>query len=182
MASPDTVTPSIAVAPPSPKAAPLPVLRVQASGDAIVQTLAEAARRGRMAGFEPGQPGSGVLFTTCAFSAPFDGLLDARATEVDGQTELRFSPRLKKKVLWIFVAVMVLSIWPGVVLTESLLASLLPSWDWLWGTTYWWYLPLSIIGAPWAIWSAVKKSRAEMAVSAVEMVGKVQKELGARQV
>jgi hypothetical protein len=77
---------------------------------------------------------------------------------------------------------LLISIWPGMPITKSLLASLVPSWQWLWGTMAYWYLPLSVIGAPWAIYSAIKKSRAELAVSAIEMVGKVEKELGAERV
>ena len=160
--------------------AEMPALRITATGQAIVQKLEEAAKRGRLAGFERGS--GDVLFKTCAFASPFDGELHARATASGDATELRFSTRMKQKLLWVFIVVLVLSIWPGLPITESLLASLLPSLPWLWKSTIWWYLPLSIIGSPWAVYSAVKKSKAEMAVSAVEMVGKIQKELGAQTV
>ncbi len=106
----------------------------------------------------------------------------ARAGGSGGVTELRFTTRLKTKLLWVFVVVLLLSIWPGLPITESLLASMFPTWHWLWGTAAWWYLPLSIIGAPWAVWSALKKSKAELAVSAIEMIGKIQKELGAQRI
>jgi hypothetical protein len=156
------------------------VLRVPLSNDAVVQKLEEAAKRGRLAGFERGT--GDVLFTTSAFSAPFDGELEAHAVNNGEGIQLRFSTRMKRKLLWVFVVVLILSIWPGLPITESLLASMFPFWPWLWKSTIWWYLPLSIIGSPWAVWSAVKKSQAGITVSAVEMVGKIQKELGAQQV
>lgn len=160
---------------------PLPVLFVDAPSDRIVQKLGEAAKRGRMAGFARGE--GDVLFKTSAFSAPFDGELDARTGSVQsGGTELRFTPRLKKPLIWVYIAVLLVSIWPGLPITQSLLASMVPSWHWLWSTTAYWYLPLSVIGAPWALWSALKKSKTELAVSAWEMVGKIEKELGAKRI
>jgi hypothetical protein len=146
--------------------------------DKVVAKLDEAARRGRLAGFELGD--NGILFKTSAFGHPFEGELEARAGgSTADTTRLQFSTRMKMKLFWIVVVVLVVSIWPGAPITKSLLASLIPSWPWLWQTTYWWYLPLSILGAPWTIWSYLKRSRKEIAVSAVEMAGKVQKELGA---
>lgn len=166
----------MAAASPSPDSKPLPDLTVELSPTGILTRLEEAARRGRLAGFEAGE--KGVLFKTCAFSSPFEGELLAHAESTDsGGTRLRFSTRMKKKLLYVFVVVLLVSIWPGMPITESVLASLVPSWRWLWATTVWWYLPLSVIGAPWSLWVAVKRSRQEMAVSAPEMVAKVEKEL-----
>lgn len=162
--------------PPTPE---LPALVVESSPQQIVERLETAARRGRMAGFERGVD-NGVLFKTAAFGGPFDGELAARAEALpSGGTRLYFSTRMKQKTLWIFIIILVVSIWPGAPITKSLLASMVPSWRWLWETTYWWYLPLSIIGSPWSVWSAVKKSRQGIAESAVEMLGKVEKELAA---
>ncbi|MBY0307875.1 MAG: hypothetical protein K2Q09_03955, partial [Phycisphaerales bacterium] len=107
--------------------------------------------------------------------------LDARTGSApEGETELRFAVRMQQKLLWVYTAVLLVSIWPGLPITKSLLASLFPSAQWLWGTTTYWYLPLAVIGAPWALYSAVQKSRRGIAVSAHEMVGKIERELGAR--
>jgi len=148
---------------------------VAATPQQILDRLDGVARRGRLAGFAPGE--EGVLFRTDAFGTPFDGDLEARAETDGAATTLRFSTRMHRKWVWILVAVLLVSIWPGTPITKSLLASLVPSWRWLWETTVYWYLPLAVIGAPWTLWSAVSRSRREIAVSAVEMVGKVQKEL-----
>lgn len=160
----------------TPGPEPLPALAVELSPTAILSKLEEASRRGRLAGFEQGE--KGVLFKTCVFSTPFEGELLARSEPTEsGGTRLRFSTRMNKKLLTVFVVILLVSIWPGLPVTESLLASLVPSWRWLWSTTIWWYLPLAVIGAPWSLWVAIDRSRKEMAVSAVEMVAKVEREL-----
>lgn len=175
LAAPSESQPANAATVQQPK---LPMLVVDSSPEQVVEKLETAARRGRMAGFERGT--DGVLFKTAAFGTPFDGELEARAGVVpSGGTRLQFATRMKQKTLWIFIVILVVSIWPGAPITKSLLASMVPSWRWLWETTYWWYLPLSIVGSPWSVWSAVKKSRLGIAESAVEMLGKVEKELGA---
>jgi hypothetical protein len=158
----------------------LPALVVESSPQQIVEKLETAARRGRMAGFERGVD-NGVLFKTAAFGGPFDGELEARAEVVpNGATRLHFSTRMKQRTLWIFIVILLVSIWPGAPITQSLLATWFPWWPWLWGAPfYWWYLSISIIGSPWSVWSAVKKSRLGISQSAVEMLGKVEGELGA---
>ncbi|MDP1661766.1 MAG: hypothetical protein Q8L55_07605, partial [Phycisphaerales bacterium] len=129
----------MAAASPSPVPEPLPVLGVELSPPEILTKLAETARRGRLAGFEKGE--KGVLFKTCVFSTPFEGELLARAESAGpGTTRLRFSTQMKKKLLAGFIVILLVSIWPGLPVTESLLASIVPSWRWLWATTIWWYL------------------------------------------
>ncbi|MFT3685963.1 MAG: hypothetical protein QM783_13755 [Phycisphaerales bacterium] len=181
MGTADTISTPIAAGTAGAVPPSLPMLRVAAGEKEVLTRLDEAARRGRLAGFKHGS--NGVLFTTCSFSHPFDGELEARVGNGSASsTDLRFTPRLKQKLIWVYVIVLLVSIWPGMPLTKSLLATLVPSWEWLWGTLPYWYLPLSIIGAPWGLYSAIKKSRAELAISSVEMVGKIEKELGAQRV
>lgn len=158
----------------------LPVLEVGTTPEQIINTLEEAARRGRLAGFDHNEPG--IFFKTCAFSSPFDSELLAQVVPADGTARLTFSTRMKKKLLWAFVAILIVSIWPGYPVTESMLASIAPNHHWLWAYTAYWYLPLSVLGAPWAIWNAVKRSQNEVAVSALEMIGKIEKELGAKRI
>jgi hypothetical protein len=131
-----------------------------------------------MPGSEGGVAGSGG-FVADAFGTPYDGELRAKVTRGEGVTVVRFSTRLKPKMPAIFLAILIVSVWPGVVLTESMLASLLPGWGWLWRTTWYWYLPLTVPFVPWLMWSTLKRSRAAVHASALEQVGKIATELGA---
>jgi hypothetical protein len=142
----------------------LPDLAVPMSAEAVLARLDEAARRGKLPGYEPGGP-PGVLFRLECPGMPFEAWLDAGtvALSPDGLT-LRFSTRFKPLMPWVFVAILVLSVWPGVVVTESLIASIIPGSFWRW--TWWWYLPLTILSAPWAWMVAMKRSRATIAAEA----------------
>jgi len=140
----------------------------------IVNALDAAARRGKLAGFEPGAPGTAYLFRAEAFGTPFEGWLLAHATLTPTtagggpSTTLTYSRRLKPLWPWTFALVLLLSVWPGVLLTESLLAAMLPNWSWLWKTTWYWYLPLSTLGGIAAMHQALKRSRLTIAASAHE--------------
>lgn len=138
----------------------------------MIARLDQAARRGKVPGFAPGS--ADVLFECEAFGQPFDGVVQARAQRAGEQTTLRFSTRMNRKMPWIFVIVSILTIWPGVWVTESMLATMFPSAKWLWGTTYWWYLILSVPTTPWYLWSAFKKSRASMQADALERVAEIE--------
>jgi hypothetical protein len=144
-----------------------------------VAALSTAARRGRLAGFE--QTGSQTAFRAAAFGSPFDGVLEGRAEPLggDGQTVLRFSARLKPLMPIIAAAIFLATIWPGVMLTESLIASFFPTSS-AWQYTWWWYMPLSVPFVPWAYWVALKRSRASVRESALEVIGKIAKEVGGR--
>lgn len=140
----------------------------------IVSTLDAAARRGKLAGFEPGAPGTGYIFRAEAFGTPFEGWLLAHATLTPTtpgggpNTTLTYSRRLKPLWPWTFALVLLLSVWPGVLLTESLLAAMLPNWTWLWKTTWYWYLPLSTLGGIAGMHQALKRSRLTIAASTHE--------------
>lgn len=143
----------------------------------IVSALDAAARRGKLAGFEPGAPGTAYLFRAEAFGTPFEGWLLAHATPTPPttttpgggpSTTLTYSRRLKPLWPWTFALVLLLSVWPGVLLTESLLAAMLPTWTWLWKTTWYWYLPLSTLGGIAGMHQALKRSRLTIAASAHE--------------
>jgi hypothetical protein len=151
---------------------------VPLSGDAIVTKLDTAARRGKLAGFAVCKPGSGELFIADAFGTPFEGVLVAAAHPAGTGTRLVFRRRLKPVWPWGFAIVLVLSVWPGVVLTESVLAAMFPSATWLWQTTYYWYLPLAIIGGIFGWIGAMKKSRLTVAASSHETADKIKTLLG----
>lgn len=156
----------------------MPVLAFPISEREIIIRLEEASKRGRLAGYRPGN--NGVLFRTSAYGTPFEGLLEAHATSTESGTSLRFTRRIKRTLPIIFCVILLITIWPGVVVTQSLLASMFPKATWLWGTNwYWWvYMLLSVPTAPWAMWKAWKRSNAEIETSSHEMIQKLASELG----
>lgn len=160
-----------------PVAGALPSLLVPLSPPAILERCEEAAKRGRLAGFERRAP-AGTLFSVECPGTPFEGWLDARAEPAGAdRTRLVFSTRLKPLWVWGFAAVLALSVWPGVVLTEGLVASLVPGSFWKW--TWYWYIPLTLPFAPLAWWQAVKMSRAGVSAEAAATIDKLATELGA---
>ncbi|MCW5764505.1 MAG: hypothetical protein KIT68_00850 [Phycisphaeraceae bacterium] len=169
-----------------PLRVPLPELVAPYGLAEVEARLDAAARRGRLAGFEtigrsqPDPVGQDV-FEASAFGAPFDGVLIATCEQVlpDGGTVLSFRAHMKPLMPWVVAVVLVLTVWPGVVVTESMLASMFPTWDWLWGTTWYWYLALTAPFVPWVLWRSVSRSRAVIHDSAHKAVASVAKELGA---
>lgn len=156
-----------------PVTVPLPRLAVSLSGPELLRRLDALARKGKLPGYTPGATdGTGPTFSCAAFGTPFDGRLEARLA--DGR--LSFAARLKPLVPWLFSVFMVLSVWPGVLLAESLIAtyfgSVAASWTW------WWYMPLTAPATPWAIWWAIKRSRALVHDDAHRVVAKLATDLG----
>lgn len=160
-----------------PVGAPLPrVITPNSPSDALA-ALTTASRRGRLPGFEDRGQGH---FQTAAFASPFDGYLSCHITSApDSAAIITAEPRLKPTTPAIFALVLLLSIWPGVVLTESLIASFFPG-SAAWRYTWWWYLPLTVPTSPWAFWVAIKRSRAAVRISALEMLKRIAKETAGR--
>lgn len=152
---------------------PLPAVASPLSPDDALARLATASTRGKLPGFQRGPGGVQPLCTLDAFGTPFDGALALYADTANAGLGCTLRPdvRLKPLMPAVFAAVLILSIWPGVVLTESLVASFIPGDFWKW--TWWWYLPLTIPTAPWAMWVALKRSRASVDASAREQLAKV---------
>jgi hypothetical protein len=174
----------------------LPSVRTPLDGATIVARLDAAARRGKLAGFAAGAGGAGAggagagggaepLFCADAFGAYFDGVLEARyvpakgaggagaargaggAGEATGGT-LAFTLRLKPLMPWVWGAVMVATVWPGVLLMDSFLG-MFPGSS-AWWPTWWWYLPLTVPFVPWTMVVAVRKSKAAAREHALETI------------
>jgi hypothetical protein len=154
--------------PAAPSSPALPTLRTALDAAAILARLDAAARRGRLPGLVA--PAHRALFEVREFGEPFESTLVA--TLVDG--EIRFALRLRPTMPLVFVLIVALTIWPGVWLTESFLAVLGGSfWRWTW----WWYLPLSVVGGAWALRSAWARSRATAALEAPRIIERIAGEL-----
>lgn len=142
--------------------------------EGVLDALRSLSRKGKLPGFDTESPG---LFRVSAFSAPFDHHLTCHAHAVDEGTELRFVLERQNRMPILFAVVLAFTVWPGVVLTDSLLAT----WFGFYGTwsqsmpwlTYAWYLPLTAGPIPWMWSSWSKKSRSAAEEHGREQVGKV---------
>lgn len=166
---------------------PLPALEAPLSTDEIVIRLDTASRRGRLPGFHA-RP-EGALFQTDAWGTPFDSDLFATAEGEATHTRLGFDVRLRRRLPSIYAMLLVLTVWPGAPLTDSLLRMWfdwyyrltqldffkLGSFEWF---TYAWYIPICVLPLPfmWKQW--MRRSHATARVSALEMIAKIAGELG----
>jgi hypothetical protein len=166
------------------------IIRTLFGPDEIQRRLDALARRGKLPGFslpteQRGAAGHVPIFTVSDFGQPFEsrltGVLEppTPAGEHAGQTgrtrsRLRLERSLRPIAPWIFGVTLVLTVWPGLPLTDSLLATYFPS---LTIPTWWWYLPLTVPTAPWAMWAAIRKSRAAGRDEARKLIATIATEL-----
>jgi hypothetical protein len=159
----------------------LPDVILPVPDERLISCLDAMARKGRLAGFAALAPGAGARFSAAAIGSPFEG--DVRGTCVpgapEGQTRVRFAARVRPTMFWIGAIILVLTVWPGVVLTESLVASNFPNSS-AWEYTWYWYIPMTAPFVPWALWSAWKRSTASVRESSRKVIAQLAKELGGR--
>ncbi len=163
---------------PATPAAPLPEVRTPlAPADALAR-LSTAARRGRLPDYRPLDD---TAFEAEAFATPFTHVLRGRfADGQDGTTRITFDLRRPWPMPAVFAVVLAVTVWPGVLLTDSLLATYWPAYGgwttrmpWL---TYAWYLPLTALPLPWAWRACVRRSAAMARESARETISKIARE------
>ncbi|MFG0259936.1 MAG: hypothetical protein ACF8LK_06240 [Phycisphaerales bacterium JB041] len=155
------------------------------SGLDATETLAaleRAGRRGRLPGFSRIE---GDTFRLDCDAIPFEheirGRVEPDAGREGGGCRVAMSVRRKPVMPTVFAATLVFTVWPGVWLTDSLIATYwsaygrwTESMPWL---TYAWYLPIAALPLPWVWRSLVRKSAAMAAESAREQAASVRSEL-----
>ncbi len=109
--------------------------------------------KGKLPGYE--QLGAS-RFKVALFGNPFDGDLIATIEPTEAGSTITFTTKLHAKGPIVLIVSIVLSIWPGVMLTDSLIPG-----SWGWWPTWMWYLPLTILPLPYFLPKMWKKSRAE---------------------
>lgn len=144
----------------------------------VIEVLTAMSKRGKLPGFEARSQTSAVAD---AHGTPFDSdlLIDAKA---DGEgAAVTLEVRLRRKMPLIFVGILILTVWPGLPLTDSFLLG----FGWyerlMSGSleTWMWYLPLTIIPAPFAVRSSIRKSKLSGREHAIETSERIRAELGA---
>ncbi len=193
-ASVDRAPQAIFPAAPEP-AAVLRPLRTDLTVSAIMDRLERRSRAGKLAGFRRVAPGA------CAvdlFGAPFDGLMlisainaeapdnpgsgpDAAPTEpTAGPTDIRFQARMKPLTPVIVWVALILSVWPGVIVVDSMIRTYWLGYPSGWWVTYAWYVPLTLLAFP-VVGAQMKASRRKQLESATGIRDELKKVLGARE-
>lgn len=162
-----------------PPDVPLPRVVCGVSVDEAVASLEAAARRGKMPGFHRAESkhGAGVAFVVTDFGTPFESVLVARSNVVGVGCELRFETRLKPLMPWVFAIALILTVWPGVWLTDSMLKTYFTGYTW---ATWMWYLPLTVPFLPPAMWAAIKRSRTSARAEVLAMIETIGTALGGK--
>jgi hypothetical protein len=149
----------------------LPALSTKLSREQVLERLDAAARRGKLAGFE--KVSGAALFEVEAYSTPFDHVLRATAGADGGGTRLRFRTQMLRKVPVIFGIGTLVTIWPGLPLTHSMLITYFSGYRLSELMTAAWYLPLTVLPLLWWIPRAIRKSRAGAAEASREQIMKL---------
>ncbi|MCA9303782.1 MAG: hypothetical protein KC996_06640 [Phycisphaerales bacterium] len=147
----------------------LPTIPTTLDADEVVARLRNRSKRGKLPGFND-TPTQGIA-SVAAYGTPFDGTLLIE----HAATELRFDAKLNKRVPTIFAIILVLTVWPGLPLTDSFLS------NFLWyekllakGLATWmWYVPTTILPLPFVWRTAIKKSKASIHAHALETIEKL---------
>jgi hypothetical protein len=125
-----------------------------APGEAI-KRLDRASKQGKLAGFARLD---GDRFRTLVYGEPFDRELLGTIREQGDGCEISLELRLLKKMPSIAIAMVVVSIWPGVWLTDSMIQTYFAGYPNSFWVTAAWYLPLTVIPLPWMLRSMWRKS------------------------
>jgi hypothetical protein len=118
------------------------------------------------------------LFAVRDFGHPFESVLNASFhPDLSGSHNVvAFETRLKPLIPTVFAIGLILSVWPGIYIVDSMLRHYFSWYD---IPTWWWYLPLTVPTPPWAMWAAIKKSRESATASALELIERIGTELHA---
>jgi hypothetical protein len=157
----------------------LPRLIARCSKAQAVERLERLSRRGKLPGFRaPARDGE---FSVSAFGHPFDRVLVARGSDTAEGTVLAFRLRWSLPLPTAFGALIALTIWPGVWLTDSMLSTYFDGYAaWTergWMGTWTWYLPLCA-PLPWALRSMLRRSAATSREAALRTIETIARELG----
>lgn len=159
-----------------PAKAPPVELTSSLAPDEAHAALAQAGRRGKLPGFEA--LGAAGFKLDCE-ALPFDYELLGDITAGPEGSKISLRARRLPLMPWIFGVTLILTVWPGVWLTDSLLdvywtkyANWGESMPWL---TYAWYLPLTALPLPWVWRGLTRKSAAGAADSMTTQTEAVRK-------
>lgn len=149
----------------------LPTIKTDLGSDSVKERLSNMSKRGKLPGFQPDEPAG--LCSVAAHGTPFDSKLVVQHQPGTVRFDCQMLPMMPR----VFLLLLIITIWPGLPLTDGFLVS----FDWynnlmnsIGIETWHWYLPLTVLPAPFAYRGAIKKSRASAYQSAIETIEKLQ--------
>ncbi len=137
---------------------PLPTITTRLAASQIVARAETLAKKGKLPGFEatPGNAAS-QAFQTKLFAGRLNATMIARITENSEPREVSFSIVHPKRPAMIIALVTILSIWPGMWITDSMVRTYIPSYSFSMWITAAWYLPLFVLPVPW-VWRTMSRA------------------------
>lgn len=141
-------------------------------GDGLAR-LERLSRKGRLAGFRR------VDGSTCeasVFGSLYDRVMTVSLTPAEGGTRVAMSTRLKPLTPAVVVVVMVFTLFPGVVVTHSMLETYFGGYPGALWVTCAWYLPLTLLAVP-ALLKQFRTSEAAAKEHALETAQKIARAL-----
>jgi hypothetical protein len=148
----------------------LPVIETHLTSDDVKARLLQLSKKGKLAGFSSSE--SGALVSVAAHGTPFDSKLLLSHSDQSVSFECKLIPIMP----WVFAILLVVTIWPGLPLTDGFLASFQWYERFVASTsiqTWYWYIPLTVLPAPFALRAAINKSRLSAHQSALEAIEKI---------
>lgn len=151
---------------------------VPMSPEAATETLANVARalskQGKLPGYRPGSRERADVVTFHGFGEPWDFEVSAKVEAAKSAeakpaecSRVWFQGRVLPKSPTIFALVSIVSVWPGVWLTDSMLKVYFKSYTW---NTYLWYIPLTVLPLPWMAWRMWTRSNRSAREHAAEKI------------
>lgn len=157
----------------------LPEICTSVDPKGVGEALRKMSKRGKLAGYQSGDAEGSAIAD--AHGTPFDSDLRIAWASQGDATRVRFDITMRRKMPIVFALILLVTIWPGLPLTDSFMQSF--GWyERLMGDsieTWMWYLPMTVLPAPFAWRSAMKKSKASAHRHARETIEKIRATLGA---
>ncbi len=166
MSQPEHPTPKSDLAAPDAPGDVLAPVSVAHDVQQVGIKLDALSKRGKLPDYR--RQGSG--FRLSAYGNQMDMTLVGSVAAAPGGSEIRFALERQWKMIWIYAAITVLTLWPGMQLTDSMLSTYFSGYDF---QTWMWYVPLVVLPTPLFAWLEVRKSERLAKVSAGEMIERI---------
>jgi len=133
------------------------LVRAPAPPVEAMRRLAAASKRGKLPGFERRAE---TEFRALVYGEPFDREVVGRVRPEGEGSVIALELRLMKKIPAIAIVTVIITIWPGVWLTDSLIQTYFASYPNEFWITAAWYLPITVLPLPWILRKVWRKSEA----------------------
>lgn len=150
-----------------------PVLRSPLPTREVVERLSRQSKKGKLPGFKllrkPTSDTDEGGVRLLVFGGIYDHEMLVRVVPAGAGAELLMRVRLLLKMPMAAIAILVLTVFPGMYLTDSMLSTY---FEWYTIETWWWYMPLVLLMLP-MMWKQYTQARAEAKREAAELCEKL---------